>query len=135
MNSLQFDLIKRVRAGEFSSPSDMDEEQLLLYARFVRNEWALPFSATGGVPRLTERGLSALSAHQDKVDREAQQHAQRAAEREADRANAIMDKKKDHRHDFAVAAFGGAVTLFFEHFGDLIDLLQLSLEKVLLLFH
>ena len=135
MNSLQFDLIKRVRAGEFSGASEMSEEQLMLYARFVRNEWAFPLSSTGGVPRLTERGLSALSAHQDKIDREAQQHAQRDAERKADRANALFDKKQERRHDFAVAAFGGAVALFFEHLGDIKDFVQPLVEKIFLLFH
>lgn len=51
-----------------------------------------------------------------------------AKEKESKRANdaqMALDKKKDHRHDFCVAAFGGAVTLFVEHFGDLIDLINL----------
>ena len=56
---------------------------------------------------------------------------ERAKEEERKHAQDVqmaLDKKKDHRHDFHVAAFGGAVTLFVEHIGDVIDFLEFFLS-------
>lgn len=63
-------------------------------------------------------------------ERAKQEEAQRAKD-----AQVALDKKQDRRHDFKVAAFGGAVTLFVEHFGRVVDCIEVIIEKILLLFH
>ena len=53
-----------------------------------------------------------------------QMHDERADQEERQRAQdnqLLLDKKKDQRHDFCVAAFGGAVTLIVEHFDVVAD--------------
>lgn len=61
--------------------------------------------------------------------------AQQAEQRETDRAQAVIDKKKDRRNQFLVAAFTVALTLFLEHFCDVVKFAKFALESVLSFFH
>lgn len=58
---------------------------------------------------------------------------QQADQREADRAQAGIDKKKQFRHELFVAAFTVAFTLFLEHLGDVVKLAQLAFEALITL--
>lgn len=58
-----------------------------------------------------------------------EERAKQEEYRSAKDAQAVLDQKKSRRHDFCVAAFGGAVTLFVEHFGEIVDLIELLLES------
>lgn len=48
-------------------------------------------------------------------------HAEYNENRRADEIKAEKDKKHSFRHDFFVAAFTVALTLFFEHIHDIIE--------------
>lgn len=48
-------------------------------------------------------------------------HAEYNENRRADEIKAEKDKKHSFRHDFLVAAFTVALTLFLEHFHDIIE--------------
>ena len=63
------------------------------------------------------------------------ERAHQEEQRKADRAEDIKNQKKNRRHDFAVAAFGGVVTLFVEHINDVMHLLDVAIKHVISLFH
>lgn len=89
-----------------------------------------------GREALHQAALAAEHAEQlakHAAEQQAQEHAAKCADVASDRAHAIREKKKDYRHDFAVAAFSSAVTLFLEHIGDVIDFIKVSVEKLLTL--
>lgn len=65
--------------------------------------------------KITKPGYNEyLRLKQMREERAKQEEAQHAQD-----AQMILDKKKDRRHDFCVAAFGCAVTLIIEHLGDI----------------
>lgn len=66
---------------------------------------------------------------QEFADYKAEQNKQH----EADSLNAISEKKKLYRHEYRVAAFTVALTLFIEHFLDIVDLVQFLIEQLLAL--
>lgn len=77
--------------------------------------------------KITQPGLGLFLQLQQARDERARQEEQRIA----DRAQTIEDQKKNRRHDFAVAAFGGAITLFVEHIDDILHFLDATAELVL----
>lgn len=52
------------------------------------------------------------------------QKAAQEAKDSADDSQRIVDKKKARIHDFFVAAFGSAFTLFLEHLDDIVHFVQ-----------
>lgn len=80
--------------------------------------------------KITSEGLNQLALHQERLQNKEEADAKREEERRADNAKAVKDKKKDYRHDFLVAAFGGAVTLLFEHRGDIIHFVNVLLDQI-----
>ena len=69
-------------------------------------------------------------ARKDLADYKASQDAQRRA----DIAQAVVDKKQDRRHEYLVAAFSVALTLLIEHFFDVIELSDRVFESLVSLF-
>ena len=67
-----------------------------------------PFHASAW--RLTPAGWDALKAHQDAIEKERQTKAEKAREKEEDRAYATKEKGKDHRHNYLVAVFQALLT-------------------------
>ena len=59
--------------------------------------------------------------------------AQQAEQRKADAVQAQVDKKKQRRHEYLVAAFTVALTLFIEHFFDVVKLMQVAFETLIAL--
>lgn len=68
----------------------------------------------------TRKELADLKADQDR-------------QRNANAAQAIIDKKKQRRHEYLVAAFTVALTLLLEHFGDVIQLAKLAFKSIVAL--
>lgn len=60
--------------------------------------------------------------------------AQQREQYRADGVQRIADNKQLRRHDYFVAAFTFALTLFVEHFTDVVDFAQVSLEAFIALF-
>lgn len=58
----------------------------------------------------------------------AAQHAQQAAEKEADKAQAVKDKRQDRKHDYLVAFFGSVaaflLTLLFQHINEVVAFIK-----------
>lgn len=69
-------------------------------------------------------------ARKDLADYKASQDAQRRA----DIAQAVVDKKQQRRHEYLVAAFSVALTLLIEHFFDLVNLANLAFKSLSALF-
>lgn len=57
------------------------------------------------------------------------QQAEYDKNREADTLQRIKDKRQSFRHDFYVAAFSVAFTLFMEHFSDIVAFFQNFIGK------
>lgn len=83
---------------------------------------------------LDVEGEKLLAAHRQQIDQARQHEADRKAEADrkesSDRLKALIDKKKDYRHDFKVAAFTVFLTLIIEHHAYFLDLLKKALESV-----
>lgn len=109
----------------------------LIERGYIRKASAAVYEITKkGREALHQAALAAERAEQlakHAAEQQAQEHAAKCADIASDRAHAIREKKKDYRHDFAVAAFGSAVALFLEHIGDVIDFIKVSVEKILTL--
>lgn len=80
--------------------------------------------------KITSLGVDQLALHQERLHDKIEEDSKREEERRADDAKAVENKKKDYRHDFCVAAFGGAVTLFIEHLGDVIHFVDVLLDEI-----
>lgn len=130
-------LLRAFQADGHHQLSTQDEKST---KRFLREEKLLHDYFEPYGYRLTAKGIEALrqedvrlAAAEQAAEDHAREQAQQAEKDSSDRAQVLSDKKKDYRHDFAVAAFGAAVTLFVEHIGDIIDFSKVTVEKVLLL--
>lgn len=80
--------------------------------------------------RITTKGLDYLASFDQQLDQQRQQKAELQAKEQAQRAQALLDKKHEFRHDFKVAAFTVAATLFLEHLPDVCKLLHRVLEML-----
>lgn len=80
--------------------------------------------------RITVKGRDYLSACEQQLDQQRQQKAELQAKERVQRAQALLDKKHEFRHDFKVAAFTVAATLFLEHLPDVLKLLHRVLEML-----
>lgn len=69
---------------------------------------------------LSQRGEVILSSYEQMCNQRAEENAQKRA----DEAQRVKDKKKSYQHDFAVAAFSSAFTLALEHIGDIVDFIK-----------
>lgn len=96
--------------------------------------------------QITDKGLDALhlSAVNDELEeKRVQQLAQQTADdrayaEEQDRAHDAKvesNQRKQFAHDFKVAAFSIAGTLFVEHFGVVLDFISKIIEKVSAFLH
>lgn len=126
----ELSLMAAIHADPLYKVTDPQERALLsgLYRRKLVTD---VFTAPGR--KLTPEGLHLLLSAQEAAKQKADEQAQQAEKDASDRAQVLSDKKKDYRHDFAVAAFGSAFTLFIEHVGDIIDFIEISVEKILTL--
>ena len=84
---------------------------------------------------ISDKGNFLLSAEERRRKELADQDAQKAAEKRANDQKAVMDKKQSFRHDFHVAAFSVALTLFLEHIDDIVDFVKTVFKGIALLFH
>lgn len=75
---------------------------------------------TGSSYLITAQGLSAFLNENESRN----QKADEDAKQRADDSQRIVDKKKARIHDFFVAAFGSAFTLFLEHLDDIVHFVQ-----------
>lgn len=82
--------------------------------------------------KLSNDGVTAYKLLQDRRQQMSDQRAEEEAAKAAQEAQRIEDSKKQRRHDFAVAAFGGVVTLFAEHFPEIVDLIKRLFEFIAL---
>ena len=130
MTEIEFDLVGRIPSGDLTPSSILDDDEIFA-VRLMLSERRLIHSSRGKyiVPDKTRREYADLKDHinqmaQQRAREETRQHAME----EADRAQAVVDKKQQQRHDFQVAAFGGLVTLFAEHFLDVVDFIKSALE-------
>ena len=79
--------------------------------------------------------LASLRSGLEKTTDELREYkSQQAEQRKADHAQAVIDKMKDRRDQFLVAAFTVAFTLFLEHFCDVVKFAKFALESVRALF-
>jgi len=79
--------------------------------------------------------LAAIRAELEKTRNEFSDYkAQHAKQHKTDAAQAVIDKKKQRRHEYAIAAFTVALTLALEHIFDLIKFAKLALKSLLSLF-
>lgn len=69
---------------------------------------------------LSQLGIAALSRYEQMCD----QHADEYAQKRAEDAQRVKDKQQSRKHDFAVAAFSVALTLFLEHIVNIIDFIE-----------
>ena len=82
---------------------------------------------------LGTKGEGVLASHEQLAQQMTEQKAEAAREKEANDAKAVLDKKKDYRHDFKVAAFTVILTLSIEHITEIINLFKDALKAVGLL--
>lgn len=75
---------------------------------------------TGSSYLITTQGLSAFLSENESRN----QKADEDAKQRTDDSQRVIDKKKARIHDFHVAAFGSAFTLFLEHLDDIVHLIQ-----------
>lgn len=110
----EYDLLCRIRCGDTLSDSDMELARVLMHKRLI---------ASGGdwVLRVTTLGTEAMLRYEEMIQRECDERTRQEAKERSQRTQAVKDKKQDRRHDFFVAAFGGAVTLAVEHASELVD--------------
>lgn len=81
--------------------------------------------------RQTVASINAISAALEQTrDEFADYKAQQAKQRDSDAVQAAVDKKKQLRHEYLVAAFTVALTLFLEHFLDIVELAKLAFESL-----
>lgn len=79
----------------------------------------------------TAASIGAISAALEQTrDEFADYKAQQSKQRDSDAVQAAVDKKKQRRHEYLVAAFTVALTLFLEHFPDIVELAKLALESL-----
>lgn len=84
--------------------------------------------------RQTAASIDAISiALEQTRDEFADYKAQQAKQRDSDAVQAAVDKKKQLRHEYLVAAFTVALTLFLEHFLDIVELAKLAFESLVAL--
>lgn len=90
------------------------------------NDWFTAFVATAA-------GIRALHDFKEQAQQMAQQQADEDRKIAAKQVQAVIDKKKEFRHDFKVAAFTVVLTLGLEHIADFVNLLQRALKAIGLL--
>ena len=65
-----------------------------------------------------------VKAYLSRYEQMDKQRADEEAQKRADDTQRIKDKKNARIHDFAVAAFSVALTLFLEHIVDFVDFIK-----------
>ena len=79
--------------------------------------------------------IKALRTELEKTRQElADYKAQQSEQHRSDSHQQIDDHRKLLRHDYLVAAFTVALTLFLEHVPDIANFLKLAAEKLIVLF-
>lgn len=81
--------------------------------------------------RINEAGRERLRLEDQRIQELSDQAAQKEEEARANDAKMKIDRKKQFRHDFAVAAFSIALTLLVEHFENVVDFALLIVEKAM----
>lgn len=131
MTDLQYELLCRIRDTKLNENDLGLKTEYPILRSCEKAHWV--FVASSGGLNLTSLGQHAMLEHEYALEQMRKERADQDAEKHAADAQAVKDKKKDRRHDFLVAAFGAALTLFLEHIGDVVDLINVALEHVLTL--
>lgn len=129
LDSVTYDLLKRAA----SAPGGRLELSRLNWIRYEREIRYLHSLGYIEAPPLfgewseevfpiifADRGIHALHLFEGQRQREREERARH----EAMALSAQRQKNKDYRHDFAVAFFGGIVTLAVEHFSEIVQFFQ-----------
>ncbi len=91
--------------------------------------------AAFGIEELASE-VSVLQSHLQQTAQELCDYkTQQAEQYQADAAQAIIDKKKQRRHEYLVAAFTVALTLSIEHIADIVEVLKLAFKVIRSFFH
>ena len=96
---------------------------LVVYVRSFSSSPSCLFIDTSHY-RITGAGEQALCEFEEDVKRRAKDEAEKKHRRSAEDLLSVKKKKEQSRHDFVVAAFSVTLTLFFEHFGEIVDFVK-----------
>ena len=81
-----------------------------------------------------ERQLEEIGAIRSELEKTRNEFSdyktQHSKQHEADAVQAEFDKKQQLRHEYLVAAFTVTLTLFIEHFFDIIELAKIALKAL-----
>ena len=102
MHSADFDLLRRVAAGEITAvklPAELDAHINYLISR----GWIV--RTMPGRYSLTDSGKAAMHLYVQESERQREQDAQRNREQRVQEAQAKDDKRKAAKHDYRIAAF------------------------------
>ena len=128
MNAIEHSLARKIVDKVYTHISQLsDDERAIL---FVMSQSELAGANSYGELRIGSLGIAAMLEYESRLKKEENERARQEAKDRAEHAQAVEDKKKDRRHDFLVAAFGGIVTLLVEHFGDIMHFLQKLVDIV-----
>lgn len=117
-------LLRRVRDAEESAPlrfPNLSRKDQALAKSFIRSAVPLLRLEDGLSLFLTGEGVSMLSASEKAAQDIAKEKADQDDQKAADHAQREIDRKKQFRHDFKVAAFSVILALVLEHLPGLIQ--------------
>lgn len=131
LTEYEANLLRRFLRVDYIEYTNLDEAELATCQR-LRKEHGL---LGGDFVRFcrNDKTWTTLLALDELKKKASENRAAKEEQAYADRAQILADKKHDRRHDFFVAAFSVAATLFAEHIGDIIDFSKVTAEKVLVL--
>lgn len=118
-----------VPLSEAFSVSDIMEAETL---GLIRRDPARGRNFFSLTPAGKDRLLALYALREERAysaQQQREQEAKQDAEHRAQRQQAVVDKKKDYRHDFHIACFSVLFALALEHAGDIIDFIQRFLES------
>lgn len=101
MTDLQYDFLKRYRASGYPYPSDLSYADRGFFLTCLSDHYIMQIidSSVNIGYRISDLGQSGMLEYEHHLHQQAEEHAQREAERKADRAHADERCKKQFRHD------------------------------------
>ena len=120
MSDFEYRLLRRIRDERFDANQCFSVEENAALSKFQKRDVAWIHLTNQFVYIITARGLMALQAHEEKLQKEVEAEAKRQAERAEDIMRADKNRKEQFRHDWRIAIFSavfgfasGAVTDYF----------------------
>lgn len=125
LNDIQYKILAYLQPVTSASPKELFDlfepaQYRTVKAELARLSEIALIRFTGSSYCITSQGLSAFLSESEVRNQKAEQEAKDSAQD----AQRIVDKKKARIHDFHVAAFGSAFTLFLEHLDDIVHFFQ-----------